>query len=306
MCKKFYAMQNKDAGEAYVQALIEAGYEQVKRLGDADFALIDLLRDRDRYDAVATFFETHPVFVYPHTPLSYFIWDGHYKPVPASCTFVAGKAAKKSLESYGYPGRIEICGFSRCHVREFTPTRGSKLLFVPARVRWDGSYSNDAYAENTPKAWAFVLANLDKFEQVRVCYVNYFVDEIDYLASGIEFFKTAPRSSQSPTLDMLEHISWADLVMSCETVGCLSVAVGKPTVFYNARAVPATGNIPAANYEKYRKYYEFPLTIEEMGVRDILDVRGSQNSAVELWKRNNIGKQFDRDKFLRVVQEYVA
>jgi len=303
--RKFCYQRNKDAGDAYARALIEAGFERTADINQADFALVDRERPGTALQWLESFSRSRPVFVYPHTPLAYFLWDGHYQPVPTACNFVAGEGARASMKIYGYPYRVEACGFSRCQVRAFTPTTGSRLLFVPARSNERGEYSSQSYAETTPRAWQFVLDHLGSFEQVTVCYVNDFVDEEDYLTTGIQFIKTDPRHGDTPTQDMLEHIERADLVISCETVGCLAVARGKPTIFYNARAVATTGHIAAANFERYRQYYQFPLTLEDMEIDEVLAVREKQNSAVEFWKEQNIGGDFDKGKFLSIIREYV-
>lgn len=297
----FYSLRNKDAGDGYADALTGAGFVEVEKLGEADFALIDHEHVGLKRYGLEVYLEDHPIFVYPHTPLAYFLWDGHYEPLPVACNFVAGEGARESMRLYGYPHRVEACGFTRCQVRAFTPTTGSRLLFVPARTRSNGDYASREYEAATMRAFRFVLDHRTDFEQVTVCYVNNFVNECDYLTTGIQFIKTDPRNSETPTNDMLEHIERADLVISCETVGCLAVARGKPTIFYNARAVATTSNIPAANFERYRHIYQFPLTLEEMDIEAVMATREHQNSAVEFWKEQNIGSDFDAAKFLDIV-----
>ena len=302
---KFSVIANKDSTKVYIDALVQAGHERIGKTGQADFMLIDHEHAGGLHDRIEEFLKTRPVFVTPHTPLAYFLWDGHYSALPISCNFVVGSAAEYSMRAYGYPYRIEQVGFHLCEVRPFQPTTGTRLLFVPARTRGDGSYASKDYARTTPKAWQWILDHLDYFEQVTVCYVNDFMDEADYLTSGIKFIKTFPQQSAAPAAEMLERIGRADLVISCETVGCLSVALGKPTVFYNAKTTATSGNIPAANFEKYRQYYAFPVTLEDLTIQDVLAMRKNQNSAVELWKRGNIGGNFDAEKFISVIEEFV-
>lgn len=304
MSKKFVVVGSRDSAKPYIKALVDNGFEETRQ-GQSDFMLIDGEHAGGRRGRIEEYLKERPVFIYPHTPLSYFIWDGHYDPLPVQCTFVAGEAAKKSLQAYDYPNRVESVGFGRCEIKEFTPTNGKKLLFVPARTRTNGQYANDAYTLETPKVWTFVLAHLDHFESVTVCYVNDFVNENDYAHSGIEFIKTFPRERPSPTDDMVEHIDKADIVLSCETVMCLAVARGKPTIAYNTKSVPATSNIPAANYEKYRKYYQYPLDYAYMTIDEIIRFCHSQNSTAELWKRYNIGGEFNGEKVVRVIQEFL-
>lgn len=302
--------ENKDAGRAYEQALASAGYEKYPRwtsMMRAGFGLIDHEHAGNRVKLLREFLNSgRPIFIYPHTPLAFFLWNGGVENLPVTCNFVAGEAAKQSMRAYGYKSKIEAVGFSRCEVKPFKPTTGAKLLFVPARLRGgSGGYATTEYTEFTPRAFQFVLDNLKYFERVKVCYTHDFVDPVDYLKTGIEFVFTKPNASHAPTADMLRHIDEADIVISCETVGCLSVARGKPTIFYNTKSVPALSGRYIQSYEKYRQWYQFPLDLLDMTINDVLALRCQENPKIERWKRGIIGGNFDAGIFLSIIREYV-
>lgn len=307
---KFFMFENKDAGRAYEQALSSAGHEKYPRwtsMMRAGFGLIDHEHAGNRVRLLWDFLHSgRPIFVYPHTPLAFFLWDGGVENLPVTCNFVAGEAARQSMRAYGYKSRIEMVGFSRCEVKPFQPTTGTKLLFVPARLRGGrGGYATKEYTELTPKAFEFVVDNLKHFEQVTVCYTHDFIDPADYLATGINFVFTNPNVSPSPTIDMLKHIDEADIVISCETVGCLAVARGKPAILYNTKSTPALSGRYIQNYEKYRQWYQFPLDLLDMTINDVLALRCQENPEIEQWKRAIVGENFDAEKFLSIIREYV-
>jgi hypothetical protein len=306
----FFMFENKDAGLAYERALTHAGHEKYHRwtsMMRAGFGLIDHEHAGNRVRLLRAFLNSgRPIFVYPHTPLAFFLWDGGVENLPVSCNFVAGEAARQSMRAYGYKSRIEMVGFSRCEVKPFTPTSGTRLLFVPARLRGgSGGYATKEYTESTPRAFQFVLDNLNYFEQVTVCYTRDFVDPADHSTTGIRFIHTTPNAGPSPTADMLKYIDEADIVISCETVGCLAVARGKPTIFYNTKSTPALSGRYIQNYERYRQWYQFPLDLLDLTVNDVLGFRKAADPRIEEWKRGAIGGNFDEDKFLSVVREYI-
>jgi hypothetical protein len=131
------------------------------------------------------------------------------------------------------------------------------------------------------------------------------VDPADYPAEGIEFVPTNPNTSVSPTADMLKQIDQADIVISCETVGCLAAARGKPVIFYNTKSTPALSGRYIQSYEKYRQWYQFPLDLLDLTVNDVLALRQHENPEIEQWKRGIIGKNFDADKLLSITREYI-
>lgn len=311
--KKYFVLRNKDAANAYVEALDAAGFVRVSDMNSADFMLFDYERGSGgKRASMEAFLNEKPGFIYPHTPLAYFLWDGVYPSLPVKCNFVHGEGAKRAMELYGYPYRVEACGFGRCEVREFHPTQGKNLLFVPARTRKGGGYASEEYRLRTLDAFLWVMKNRAAFDTVTMCYANTLqavgIAEYENEARevGIRLIPTDPYNNPDPLAVMLKFIQQADLVISCETVGCVSVALGKPTLFYNAKTKATTLKGTAVNFEKYRHIYSFPLTLEEMSVNEILDLRIHLPAEVARWKDENIGRKFDAGKFVRIVKEYLS
>jgi len=310
--KKFFVLKNRDAADVYVSALFAAGFGQAVTMDDADFLLYDYERGSGgKRKRMEEFLKEKPGFIYPHTPLSWFIWDGAYKPLPVKCNFVAGEGTRLGMIAYGYPHRVEACGFPRCEVRPFERTLERNLLFVPARTRRDGGYASVEYKQTTPAAFRFILDHREQFAKIDMCYTHSLenVGILDWLdeatAKDVSFHLTDPYRDPDPLGAMIKRIQSADLVIACETVGCVAVAMGKPTVFYNAGATPATLAGSALHFERYRQFYQFPLTIEAMTIKQILSERLLPNPEVERWKQYNIGGNFDAGKFVNIVKEYL-
>ena len=303
--KTFSVARNKDAADTYIDALKLAGYEEMR--GDVDFYLLDRGMYGYRFEKRFQLLIQKPGFIYPHSPTAYFLWDGPEKPLPAACTFVASDGAKKAMEIYSYPYRVEACGFSRCEVKEFKQTQGRNLLFVPARPRVDGGQQRT----KDLSAFKFILNHRNSFENITICFTHS-LEEIGFSAyeslyrdMGIEFILTNPKIGK-PTPEMIERIKHFDLVISCTSVSAFAVALGIPTVFYGESDILTSGNgTVAQHYSLYRDIYEFPLTLEKMSIAEVLAVRDEKNLLVERWKRLNIGENFDAQKFLSIVAEYV-
>jgi hypothetical protein len=277
MDKKFYLARNTDSDEMFFKALIRAGFEEIRDPGRADFIVHDAV-----HPGLDAYIQNKPSFIYPHTPQSAFLWDGILGVGPCSCNFVAGRAAQKSMKAYGYPHRVETIGFSRCVVREFTPTTGNDLLIVPAHPLQHGEHTHDKYIDMVIPTLQFVLKNRNAFGKITLCW----------------------NETKLPPL-LMERIDRADLVFACNTAGCVSVAMGKPTIFFSELGTPRSRPKDALHPEIYAHFLRFPLVLENMSMKEIMAVRSAPNEAVEHWKQRMIGGQFDAEKFIGVVREYI-
>jgi len=305
--KKFFVFENKDAGRAFVDALEGAGYERVKKLDKADFILYDIESVGRRRQMRADFITNRgPAFIYPHTPNTCYIWDGIYEPLPVAVNFVAGEGAKKCMQAYGYPYRIETCGFPRCEVLPFQFSKPRNLLFVPARPRRDKGRQNDLDL----KALYWVIEHYrEYFDSVTICRLEGQFKELDYMAVEINkmnVLTTNPKSTTSPAQDMIDRIDNADLVIAQHTPAALAVARGKPTIMYGqGESLENLQGHKAVNYPKYKAIYDYPLDLFQMDIQEVLNFAFFGCRKVEQWKQAHIGGNFDADKFLSIVREYL-
>lgn len=308
--KTFYVMRNKDSADRYVTALLSAGYVETSKIGNADFLLIDHEHKGERFETIKTLVEKMPVFIYPHVPYAYWIWDGIYEPLKVSCNFVESEGAAMGMKSYRYPARVEVVGFTGCEVQSFKPTNGTNLLFAPAHLLSSGGYGypTDGFYKKTQQIAEFLAYNINRFSSVIVRYSG------DLRQCGLGCFEGSgavlqniePYKTPNIRQIALAEIDKADIVISCNTFGYLSIARGKPTLLYGYKDLPP-GSLCGVvkSYEKYKVHYDFPLYIEDMTVADILDMRLFECARISEWKRINIGTDFDADKFLEVVREFV-
>jgi len=301
--KRFFVFENKDSARAYVLALESAGYVRVDKLDQADFILYDIENHFRRREMKEDFIINRgPAFVYPHTPLTCYIWDGIYEPLPVACNFVAGEGQRAVMKAYGYPNRVEACGFPRCDVLPFRPAKALDLLFVPARPRRD----KGRQAKLDEGVLKFVLDYNDVWNSVTICRLAGQFPNLHDGDLGWKVITTNPKATANPAGDMIERIDQAGLMISVTTPAALGVARGCPTVMYGQdEPLETITGRRAKNFESYRDLYAYPLSLEGMTIDEVLGFAVSGSGAVEHWKAAHIGSNFDRERFLGIVREYL-
>jgi len=303
MKKTFYMIDSRDSGTAFASILFAAGYEQIieaSNAGKANFLLYDLNRYRNR--VIRDQFRSKPQFIFPHTPFSWWMWDGLYRAHPVSCNFVGTEAAKTAMKAYGYKYRVEVCGFSRCSVKPWKETEGKVLLYAPNHPITAKHMIRRQDQPVTARTFRHILKIAPSYEKVIVRYGHSLeTSEIwDPELPNVEF-----QLSDLKTVSSLEAINSADLVVAGQSLGYLSVAQGKPTLFYNqSRVAPYETSGHVKSYEKY-KWIDFPAQFEGMKSKDLHDFVQTPNSAVEEWKKLNIGEQFNPEKVLAVIESFL-
>jgi len=296
------AYNNKGAADFYIQALLNAGYRETRKPREAAF----LLYDHERRDRLIDAFDGKPVFITPHTPYSWFFWDGICPIHRTTVNFVCGEAAKKGLQSFNYPHWVEVCGFSRCHVKKFTPTDGSKLLFSPAHpLVVDKKFPRPEDTERHVRALEWCIENKREFQSVTV---RHYLSLDD---NGFGKYKNEPgikfEQVEKLSADLsVEAIDSADLVLSCNTFGFISTARGKPTLLYGYKGVmPNSRSGYVKNYDLYKHIWEPPYYFEDLTIQEALGFCESESDAVANWKAEHIGGNFNEDKFISIVREFV-
>ena len=298
---KFLVFKRLDVADIFIRLLESYGDEQVKHGFDADYFLYHSESIGKRRDKKADLLKRIPGFIYPHNARAYPSWDGLYDPLPVQCNFVLGRAAVESMKIYGYPYRVEAVGFPYFPIRPFAASTRSRLLFVPGRL-YPGY---ETYRQDNDNALAFILKHRESFEKIMICR-----SEGQYLElesnGNLEVVTTYPRRSTQPLMDMVNRIDESDIVISLSSTAVIAAARGKGVVMYGKDLFDRKGPGVPKHIDQYRKLLLCPYQLEDMSIDEILAVRGAQSPEFELWKRNNVGEQFDVDKFLRVIWEYVA
>lgn len=299
--KRFYVLNNRDAAFSYVFALKRAGYEETT-IQKADFILTDFERP-----IIKQMRANRPLFFYPHTPYSWFVWDGLSSTHKASCNFVYGENAKLGLTSLGYVDRIEVCGFSRCATLPFRPSIGRRLLFAPAHPLMNGRYPREEDYQVHRSAFDWVIKYKEYFDSVTVRIFGTIEQNGFYKADGIHFENAATTTRYTTALTVqnsIESIERHDLIISCNTFGYLSLARGKPTILYG-NTLPRTREGDAKNYHLYKHLIDFPCPLESLTINEIIKAGSIISPVVAEWKSKTIGQNFDAEKFLSVIKDYV-
>lgn len=295
--------RNPDHDDMLYDALIMAGCAE-SDMAHAEFVLHDAV-----HEGYAMRGDSRPSFVFPHTPQSWFLWDGMLVPNKVCCNFVAGEGAVRGMRAYGYPHRVEAIGFTRCEVQPFRPTPGKRLLIVPAHRTRTNKYPEPDYVNRAMKSIRYFLGYRSHFEQITICW-----DEPAFVQfarryvreRNIKVVATNPHTDKDPLVTMMGRIDNHDLVVSCGTVGCVSAAMGKPTIFFTEEGVPHTPpRAQAAHFGLYRDIIRHPLMAEQMTLDEIINACKAPDPRAEQWKRDIIGDNFDAEKFVRIIKEYV-
>jgi len=301
--KKFMILEHRDSARMYKNALLANGYGITADPERADFLLYDLERASYK-ETIDKFLNRKPMFIYPHSALSWYMWDGIHIPNKVSCNFVFSEKIKEGMKTYGYPYRVEACGFTGCEIKEWQPTSGKVLLYTPihslGKKRMRLVRSGDLHLNK--RTLEHVIRNVSLFDKVIIRYGESFE------ACGLRDPKIRKIKFESSPLTVsssLEAISRADIIITCGTFGYLSVAQGKPTIFFNqSGTAPSEFSWTVKTYDKYR-WIDYPVQFKDMSGRDVIRFASRRDDRVEEWKKMNIGSPFDANKFLSIIKEYV-
>ena len=295
MTIKYFAHRYRDSFAMLDAALQDAGFISVADVAEADVLFLD---HENRLKKMPD----KPLFIYPHTPYAYWLWDGIVTPQPAACNFVVADGAKAGMERYGYPYRVEVIGFNRCAVLPFQPTTGKDVLFAPAHPFGNKRFPRPNDHLTHINAMQFISEHRNCFGRVVVRYASdlsaYHFEA--FTGAGIEFVAAEELSVRS-SLQAMEPF---DLVISQGTFGYLALASGKPTVLYGyENNIPGGRQGDVRHYELYRDVFDFPLPLECLTIEDVLGLRLVPQPTIKQWKILNIGGNFDQERFVSIVRE---
>ena len=304
MSKSFFIARNTDSDEMFYNALIGAGYIETLEPDQADFIVHDAVHPN-----LGQYLLTKPNFITPHTPQSAWLWDGVLEDrIPVSCNFVNGEASRQVMKAYEYPYRVEVVGFNRCPLHSFNCTLGNDLLIIPSHSLQNRQYTYPNYIDWVLMTLRFVLKNRSVFSKITLCWDETRFDSTvmdEMRKKGFIIIPTNPYRDSEPLKHMMDRMNEADLVMACGTAGCVAVAMGRPTVFFSELGPPRSFPKDALHYERYHHLLRYPLAAENMTIDEILAVRTAQDPRVRHWRDQVLGVEFNAQKFISVVKEYV-
>ena len=276
--------QNKSRG--LVQALSD--FEVVPLGVPADFLLID--HDATAYyrQVIDAYHKTGAkVYLYPHGATAHLAWDGvwpEYEKVSGYLAMSEGQA--ETMRRYGYSKPISVTGWHWCEQKPFRAwnrERKAKVLFAPIHALNNGFLFKEVKEETQLVFERLCALPVD----LKVRYIG------DLESCGIERVNDVEYVKGSKD-NSIEDIDEADFVVSFGTFAYLSVARGKPTLFYR-QDIPyfdAHSNDDiryAEHWDFYGDYMRYPI--------DVLDhsfIEANQEQAE--WRKLFIGEQITPER----------
>ncbi len=304
---KFFAFNHQGKADAYIGALIQAGYqlELDKENRQIQFVITD--HDIGRRAVIMQGMKHRGVnkfFVIPHAARPNLYAD-IFKPWDfTTCQFVSAPAHVEIMRSYGYVGKLELAGWSFCKILPFKQNlKPYQVLFAPIHPRnapIDQHVNRQVFDKlvelvrqgkiNLTIRWLppFEQNNIDRIEGIGITYIE----------GGLDL--------------SVEQIDQADLVVSHQTFAYLAVARGVPTIMMGEH-IPAhtarrdnRNNKSVNNWEKYQKMLAYPIDIlDDRPVMDMIYEAGYGGHLILDWKNRMIGEQFDPNTFVKTLESYL-
>lgn len=315
MARGFYLSDHQFKGVAYSQALVDAGYRRSDSAADPELVMAifdhDVGSDKDgRRMGLAYLHERGvPIFLYPHAARPMVQYDGIYEPWPHTrCKFVIGRGEVEVMEAFGYPIPVEAVGWSFCEIFPFIPTSEIgipiKVLFGPIHPNNNGWLSDEDIACNQR---TFNLLLQTPGIELTVRHVKRLDLSGLWQVPGVRYVMGRTDGSTS-------EIDQADVVIGHQTFAFMAVARGKPLIMFGDCVTPHAGNRPhtlkyVKSYEKYREIMRYPAEVESVvngnELRDLL-CQVMENDLGSEWRERFIGEQFDPEKFVGIIENYLV
>jgi len=314
---KYYSTNYRDTFTCMRNALEKDGHVPVSNYNKADMIFLDRepTGNEARWEIFDNLAKRKPMFLYPHTTYSFWLWDGYTKPSPhVSCNFIASEAARLSLETYGYPCRAEVVGYTRpSPLQPFRPTAGKHLAHAQPRLlgrngrfyrpgdalvhdmamEWIYQYRQDFEKITIFYSFTLEISNLSKYKDVR---------EFDFVCVAAD----ARESQRMDTAHGIRQLQGVDLFIGSNTLGYIAITQGIPTILIgHNNDVPLHSTNNGNHYAEYEKYCAFPYRLSEMTAEQAKALCIEMPEEIKAWKEMNIGHDFDAEKFLKVVHEYL-
>lgn len=301
---KFKYYPNRDKGEYFLKALLDAGYVRDHNFQNVDFLLIDY-EGRCPVDIAAAQKFNKPCFLYPHAALTFLAWDGMY-PVNNAITanFIPANGQRQIMWQYHYPCKTIVCGWPYSPVKTFEPRiqnhKKLEILFAPihgikaARQRFAPSWHDErlhANRETFNRLLNIPNSNLTVYLSGEPLSFNNIPNDkrVTYIQSDL---------SISGSVKMIENKKY-DLVVAFDTFAWISVALGKPTLMFGQDIVWHGVLGQATHWFDYCKRLKYPYEIlDPHWNNDILDEILSTDENMCDWKDQYIGIDFDKNIFL--------
>lgn len=308
---RFAIKPHQGKERAYVQALRDAGYKEATyHKTPVGFALYDLDSGAGGYGHRPWVVDLHergvPLFMYPHSARPMVQYDGIIEPfVHARCMFTIGEGHKRVMEAFGYPLKIETCGWALCGMKPFQPVNQiQRVLFGPIHPNNNGWLS-----EIDQKANRETYIRLHQFcKQIGAKLVIRHIQDLQKngfhrIDGDVEIVRGLPNGST-------QEIDQADLVVAHQTFAYIAIARGKPVLMMGEDETPHSGNADdnfrfVKHWDAYKDLLMYPLDILATSDTQSLAEKACQGGYIDAWKDLFIGTPFNGKKFVRTLEGYL-
>ncbi len=298
-------------GRAYKEALERRGYIFTGRSTSCDLMFLDHDVNSSgtgrRNQVYASYERNIPLFLYPHSARPNIMYD-IWRPWPfTTASFVIAEGHAEVLKRIDYPCPIEITGWTYTDIlpfRESKPHEKIKVLFAPIHPLGSG-YLMNIDAELNLSVFK-TLVNMPDID-LTVRHLGTLGQNHLWKCPRVKFIEGQPDGTTA-------EIEQADIVISAFTHAYMTVALGKPLMMMGERTRPHAGNHLwtgwGEQWEKYRDYMTYPFNVcdvvgEPKMALDMMIKAMKFNQSVEDWKKLFIGKKFDGNHFVDLVETYL-
>ena len=294
-------------GRGLCEALVRAGHSLTSDLNQADilFSHTDApWRPTELQYMQCAHDRGIPVVLYPHGAHPSIEYDGLQETSElVTHKFVSGPGHVEVMRRINYPKPVFEIGWSYCPILPFQSVRKPKrILFAPLHPWADGKTIRDFDLLGNKLMFEKLVEDLPAGAEL---HVRYFGDmEPNGLSDRDNVFF-------HPITDLTvdwKQIDEMDLIVSCGTFAYLSVARGKPTIFFNQRSpsVNDEGTKIVDNWNSYGEYIRYPIDMLDWPLPILVSKACEGGRWFEEWRRLFVGNQIIHTRLDRVLSKIMG
>lgn len=302
----FYIYNHQGKGDAYKQALLDAGLVLGKPQGSR-ILLMDYDHprriSRHRYAASRKLIK---ILAYPHAARPQVMWDGLVQPYKYLYgVFVQAAGHKDVLRSYGFDKPIYVAGWSYSDIRPFRPVENPRnILFAPIHPNanlWLSPLDKKINAQTYRK---LLVLHKEGRINLKVRHIYTLEQNGIWFEEGVTFIEGKKDLSHQDILD-------ADLVVSHQTYAYIAIALGVPTAMMAEHEAPRQGGSSydfkrVRSWNRYKHLIMFPHDIlEHEDTMEFFKRVAASDELTKDWKTRLIGNPFDPQVVAETVKMYL-
>lgn len=298
----YFAYDHQDKGVPFTRALASRGWSRVPSVAAASLILTDLhtFGREGLIEREWTMRRTGAV-LYPHAPDASYTWNfpgAQWSPFVVA-VLVPSSGFTQIMRSYGCPFDTIVTGWPYNIVRGFVPHPGGahhlNVLYGPIHPNSNGFLSSVDRNQNA-RAFQYLLnmKHSGVISNLTVRHVRGLIQNGLWAEKGVHYEEVVPSIEWT-----LQELPKYDLVVGRQTLACLGVSLGIPTIMMGQWIAPHYGQSEAklvyvSDWAKYRHLLAFPLDIlAETDTEFLIERALYSDYEIADWKTRMIGGQFN-------------